>query len=76
MIIVDLLLIGVLIYSAYAGTKRGMVLIGLELASFTLATVIAFLTYHPLGGWLKTLTGQSAPLSNSKTAPVNRSRTG
>jgi uncharacterized protein YkwD/uncharacterized membrane protein required for colicin V production len=64
MILVDLLLVGLLGYAVYAGSKRGLVLIGLELASFTLATVVALLGYHPLGGWIKHLSGSSTALGN------------
>jgi uncharacterized protein YkwD/uncharacterized membrane protein required for colicin V production len=64
MIIVDLILVGLIAYAAYIGTKYGMALIGLELVSFILATTIALLTYHPLGGWVKAFDGLSTSLSN------------
>jgi uncharacterized protein YkwD len=63
-ILTDLLLIGVLGYAAYAGTKRGLVLIALELGSFMLATAAALLAYHPAGSWIKTWTGSSTALGN------------
>ncbi len=63
-ILVDFLLVGILAYCAYSGTKRGMVLIGLELVSFVVATAVSLVTYHPVGGWVRALAGLSAPLGN------------
>ncbi len=64
MILIDLILMGLLVYAAYAGTRRGFALIGFELISFALATVTAFLVYRPVGQWIKTLAGLPAPVSN------------
>ncbi|MDB5178687.1 MAG: hypothetical protein JWN01_630 [Patescibacteria group bacterium] len=64
MIIVDLAIIGIIVYAAYSGTKRGMVLIGLELGSFIIATGVALAGYHMIGSWVKALTGTSGALSN------------
>lgn len=60
MIVVDLVIAAVIIYAAYAGSRRGMVLIGLELGSFIIATAAALLSYHTAGLWLKPLTGSAA----------------
>ncbi len=64
MIVVDLILIAFLAFSAYIGTKRGMVLIGLELASFLAASAVALTAYHPVGGLIKHLAGIPASLGN------------
>jgi len=55
--IADLIIVAVLIYTAYIGTRRGFVLIGLELVSFVIATAIALLAYRPVGVWLHALPG-------------------
>jgi uncharacterized protein YkwD/uncharacterized membrane protein required for colicin V production len=62
--IVNLAVIAFIAYGAYSGIKRGAVLIGLELASFIVATTVALLVYHPVGGWIHRLSGSSAALSN------------
>ena len=42
----DILIVAALVYAAYAGTKRGLVLIGLELISFIIATAtVALVAY-------------------------------
>src|ERR1044072_3958433 len=64
MIIVDLLLIAVLVYAAFVGAKRGMMLIALELGSFVLATVGAMLLYHPFSGLITKLAHTSNALGN------------
>lgn len=64
MIIVDLFIVAIIAYAAYAGTKRGLVLIGLELASFLVATVVALVSYQVIGHGLRSFTGATAALSN------------
>jgi uncharacterized protein YkwD len=64
MILVDLVIIAFLAFSAYFGSKRGMVLIGLELASFLAASAVALTAYHPVGGLIKNLAGIPASLGN------------
>lgn len=63
-IMIDLLLIGGLAYAALMGARRGFVLIGLELASFALATGVALVLYHPFSNWIKALAHTSDALSN------------
>jgi len=63
MILVDLGIVAVLAYAAYIGSRRGLILIGLELGSFVIATTAALAGYHVVGHWLKSLTGSLA-LSN------------
>jgi uncharacterized protein YkwD len=60
---VDLLIVLIVAFSAYAGTKRGAVLIGLELISFVAATAVALLGYHSVGLWYKSL-GLNLALAN------------
>lgn len=64
MTVVDLVIAGLLLYAAYVGTKRGAILIALELLSFVVATVIGFIAYEPMGVWVKVLSGLSISLSN------------
>ena len=63
-LIVSLVIIAAIIYSAFSGSKRGMVLIGLELTSFVIATIIAFLSYHQIGALLKSTAHITVALSN------------
>jgi uncharacterized protein YkwD/uncharacterized membrane protein required for colicin V production len=63
-IFVDLLILVILAYAAFAGTKRGFILIGLELASFIAATSIALFAYHLPGTWVKGLFATSASVGN------------
>ncbi len=51
-------------YSAYSGTKRGMVLIGLELVSFMAATYVALGLYHPVGLGIEIFAHVTAALGN------------
>lgn len=60
----DLLILAFLAYSAYAGFRRGAVLMGLELSSFLIATAVALFLYHPFGAGIKTLTHTSAAIGN------------
>ncbi len=53
--IVDLVIVAALVYAAYVGTKRGFMLIGLELISFVIATAAGLLAYRPVGTWLHAL---------------------
>jgi uncharacterized protein YkwD len=64
MIIVDLVLIVILGYAVYLGSRRGGALVALELASFIAATAIAFLGYRALGGVIKSLSGVSLALAD------------
>ncbi|HSX01903.1 MAG TPA: CvpA family protein [Candidatus Saccharimonadia bacterium] len=64
MIITDIVIVGLLILAGYMGTRRGVVLIALELASFVMATVIAALVYQPLGAGLRSWGGLATPLAN------------
>jgi uncharacterized membrane protein required for colicin V production len=63
-IFVNLVIVAILMYGAYAGTKRGMILVGFELASFILATASALLTYEPVGSVIKSVAGVSLSLGN------------
>lgn len=63
-LIVSLVIIAALIFSAFSGSRRGLVLIGLELISFVIATVLALAVYHPVGALLKSLAHISVSLSN------------
>src|SRR5436190_22509198 len=64
MILVDLLIVVILIYAAYTGTRRGMVLLALELGSFIIASAAALVAYHLAGGVIKSLAGLPVSLSN------------
>ena len=64
MIIVDIVIIAILGYSAYLGSRRGGALVALELTSFILATLLAFVGYQALGELVKRLSGASLALSN------------
>src|SRR6516225_10563564 len=64
MIAVDLLIILIVAYAAFRGTRRGMLLIGLELTSFAIATWIALVLYRPAGEIVKYLSGISTALSD------------
>jgi len=63
-LIVSLVIIAAIIFSAFSGSRRGLVLIGLELISFVIATVLALAVYHPVGALLKSLAHISISLSN------------
>jgi uncharacterized protein YkwD/uncharacterized membrane protein required for colicin V production len=52
-ILVDLIIVAILVYAGYAGTKRGAIMLAFELGSFLIATTVALLAYHDLGGVLK-----------------------
>jgi uncharacterized protein YkwD len=60
---VDLLILIALVYASYMGTRRGMVLLALEVLSFFTASFLAILGYHALGSalksWLHVMTGLS-----------------
>ena len=64
MIIVDLIIVAVLAYAAYIGTKRGLVLVSLELLSLVVATAVSLVAYRPIGGAIKSLAGVSLALGN------------
>lgn len=63
-LLINLAIAGILIYSAWAGTRRGLVLVGLELLSFGVATVLAIALYHPVGDVIKALAHVSSSLAN------------
>jgi uncharacterized protein YkwD len=64
MIAVDLLVILIVAYAAYRGTRRGMLLISFELSSFAIATWVALVLYRPAGEIVKYLSGISTALSD------------
>ena len=64
MILTDVVIVALIGLAAYVGTRRGVVLIALELTSFVLATVMAALVYQPLGMGLRSWTGIATPLAN------------
>ena len=53
-----------LAYAAYIGTKRGLVLVSLELLSLVVATAVSLVAYRPIGGAIKSLAGVSLALGN------------
>jgi len=63
-IIINLVMLSIVAFSAHAGTRRGFVLIGLELLSFIIATTAALLGYHTAGLWLHALPGFTLALGN------------
>ncbi len=63
-ILADLSIVGAIAYSAYSGSKRGLVLIGLEIVSFVAATALALWGYHWFGAGIKTLAHVAAALGN------------
>jgi uncharacterized protein YkwD len=64
MISVNLVIVALVIYGAYSGSKRGLLLMGLELASFIIATAVALLTYQPAGGLVKNLANVASSLAD------------
>ncbi len=64
MIAVDLIIIAILGYAAFLGSRRGGALVALELVSFILATTFAFVGYQALGAFLKAQTGISLALAD------------
>jgi uncharacterized protein YkwD len=62
--VVDLFVVAILAYAAYAGYKRGAVLMGLELTSFLIATAVALLTYHAIGVQVRLLANTSTAVAN------------
>jgi uncharacterized protein YkwD len=63
-IIVSLVIIAAIVFSAFSGSRRGLVLIGLELISFIIATIVALSLYLQLGALLKPLLHIAVALSN------------
>jgi uncharacterized protein YkwD len=63
-LLVTLAIILAIAYSAYSGSKRGMVLVSLELVSFAAATLVATLLYRPVGNLIKAVGQVSIPLSD------------
>lgn len=62
--IVDLVILAALGYAAYNGTRRGAALIGFELLSFFMATLVALAVYHSVGALLKFVAGVTLALAN------------
>ncbi|HEX3082724.1 MAG TPA: CvpA family protein [Candidatus Saccharimonadia bacterium] len=62
--LIDLVVVGAIIFSAVSGAERGMVLIALELVSFIMATTLAFAAYHFAGAAVTSLTHATAALGN------------
>lgn len=60
MVLVDIAIVAILAYSAYAGSRRGLLLVVMELLSLILSTAVAALLYGPAGKLLE-LTGMSGP---------------
>ena len=58
------LIVFIIIYSAFTGTKRGMVLIGLELVSFVIATLFALGTYALVGNLIEAWAHVTSSLAN------------
>lgn len=58
--LVDVAIVAVLAYSAYAGSRRGLLLVVMELLSLILSTVIAAILYGPAGQLLE-LSGLTEP---------------
>ncbi len=50
---VSLIIIVLIIYSVYQGSRRGMLLIALELMSFAFATLLALFAYRYVGALLR-----------------------
>jgi uncharacterized protein YkwD/uncharacterized membrane protein required for colicin V production len=63
-IIVDLVIVTILIFAAYVGTRRGVVLMAFELGSFIIASAVALLLYHPLGALLTSWLSVSTAMGN------------
>lgn len=63
-LLVSLLILAVIGYSAFTGSRRGIVLIGLELISFFMATALALAVYRPTGTLIKSLAGVTVSLGN------------
>ena len=63
-IIISLALLALVGYMAYAGSRRGTVLIGLELATFAVATAVALVVYQPVGEALRALAGITLAFAN------------
>ncbi len=63
-LLVSLIIVAVLISSGFFGTKRGFVLIGLEIISFTIATILVMTVYHQMGTLIKSIAHVTIPLSN------------
>lgn len=59
-VLVDIAIVAVLVYATYAGSRRGLLLVIMELLSLLIATAIAVLLYEPAGQLLQ-LTGLTEP---------------
>ncbi len=64
MIVTDLGILTLLCLAAFAGTRRGLPVIALELTSFALATLVAVLLYHAAGGVVAAWGNLPASLAN------------
>src|SRR5688572_5320131 len=63
-VLVNFVIVSAIIFSGFTGAKRGLVLIGLELASFVIATLVALAAYHPVGSAIKSLAHVTDALGN------------
>ena len=59
-VLVDIAIVAILAYSAYAGSRRGLLLVVMELLSLVVSTAVAALLYGPAGQLLK-FTGLTEP---------------
>ena len=57
-------ILAVIAYAAYTGSRRGVILLGFEVASFCAATVIALASYHPVGALIKSVAHITVALGN------------
>ncbi|MBW4061110.1 CvpA family protein [Candidatus Saccharibacteria bacterium] len=64
MFVADALIILIVIYAAYVGTRRGFVLVAAELVGFAVSATIASVLYQDIGRWLVSWAGISLPLAN------------
>ncbi len=69
-LLISIAILAAIVFAAYTGSKRGFVLIGLELISFVIATGLALAVYRPGGILLKNVAHISASLSNVITFVV------
>ena len=60
----DAVIILIAAYAGYIGTRRGLVLVACELASFVVSATLGLAVYHPLGQLLVRWAGISLPLAD------------
>lgn len=63
-LLLSLVVAFIILYSAFTGTKRGMILIGLELVSIVIATAIALTLYPGAGSVMKSGLHMTISLAN------------